>query len=98
MKAKLIRNMDAAPSTPKEWITIIDGKPMCAVGLVFEHPQAYYQVLQGNAEPADLECRARVARVRTPEQVRAAVEASDKLHALVEGDDADLDSVEEDDE
>ena len=87
MKAKLIRDMDVSPGvTPKEWITVVNGKEVCAAGLVFEHPEAYYQVLQGNAEAVDEECKARVSRVRTPLQLEAARIASDELLASMQSD------------
>lgn len=98
MKAKLIRDMEVSPRvTPKEWITIKDGKEVCAAGLIFEHPQAYYQVLQGNAEAADEECRARVNRVRSPLQLAEARLASDDLIAsMVTQADIDNEEIEED--
>lgn len=87
MKAKLIRDMDVSPGvTPKEWITVVNGKEVCAAGLVFEHPEAYYQVLQGNAEAVDEECKARVSRVRTPLQLESARIASDELLASMQSD------------
>lgn len=74
--------MEVSPGvTPKEWIKVVDGKEVCPAGLIFEHPQAYYQVLQGNAEAVDEECIARVNRVRTPLQLVEARLASDDLIA-----------------
>ena len=81
MKAKLIRDMTPAYESPPEWITTRpDGTTILAAGLEFEHPQAYYQVLMGNAEAVDDECKACVAKLRTPVQLAAAVLASDKLN------------------
>jgi len=99
VKAKLIRDMDVSPGvTPKEWITVVDGKQICAAGLVFEHPQAYYQVLQGNAEPVDDECRARVSRVRTPMQLVEARLASDDLVASMATEPEEDEEVSEEDD
>jgi len=81
MKAKLIRDMTPAPDSPPEWVTVReDGTSIILAGLEFEHPQAYYQVLMGNAVAVDDECKARVTKVRTPLQLAAAVVASDKLN------------------
>ena len=79
MKAKLIREMSVSKDTPEEWITDKGGKPVCAEGLVFEHPQAYYQVLLGNAEPADAECQAIVDRKMSPEKLKEVRKAYDEL-------------------
>jgi len=99
LKAKLIRDMAISPGiTPKEWITIVDGIEVCAAGLIFEHPQAYYQVLQGNAEAVDEECIARVTRVRTPLQLVQARLASDDLIASMATDADAEEDIEEDDE
>lgn len=98
VKAKLIRDMEPCPTpgvTPREWIVEKDGRLICPAGLVIEHPQAFWQVLQGNAEPADDECRARVARLRTPSQLRVARAAYDEL--LASGSLAGDDTVEDDD-
>lgn len=99
MKAKLIRDMDASPGvTPKEWIKVVNGRQVVPAGTIFEHPQAYYQVLQGNAEAVDDECIARVSRVRTPMQLAAARLASDDLNASMVPDEDDDEDIEEDDE
>ena len=99
MKAKLIRDMEVSPGiTPKEWIKTVNGKEIIPAGTVFEQPQAYYQVLQGNAEAVDEECKARVSRVRTPMQLLEARLASDDLNASMVPDEDDDEDLEEDDE
>ena len=82
MKAKLIRDMPAADAAPDEWVANINGKRVCEAGLVFEHPEAFWQVLQGNALPADEECDAEVTRRRTKPQLEVARQAMDELLEL----------------
>tara|TARA_R110000868_G_scaffold359323_1_gene621157 strand:- start:282 stop:584 length:303 start_codon:yes stop_codon:yes gene_type:complete len=100
MKARLIRDMEPSPgSTPEEWITEVNGKRILAKGLEFEHPEAFWQVLQGNAEAVDAECIARTTSLRSPLQLAAARLASDDLIASMASDPDDTtDTEEENDE
>lgn len=100
MKARLIRDMEPSPGvTPEEWISEVNGKRVLAKGLEFEHPEAFWQVLQGNAEAVDAECIARTTKYRTPLQLAAARLASDDLIASMASDpDDDIDIDEEEDE
>lgn len=87
MKAKFIRDMEVAEgTTPEDWITTgSDGGRVVSAGLVFEDPEAFWQVLMGNAVPADKECEDEVARRRTKPQLEEARQASDELYEKVAG-------------
>ena len=99
MKAKLIRDMPAAEDAPKAWITKVDGVSICSSGLVFEHPESFWQVLMGNAVAADKECEDEVARRRTKPQLEVARQAMDELLELeADGQAQDLFDEEEEDE
>jgi hypothetical protein len=79
MKAKLIRDMPAAEDAPEDRVTDVDGVRTCPSGLVFEHPDSFWQVLMGNAVAEDDECKAEVARRRTKPQLEVARQAMDEL-------------------
>lgn len=100
MKAKLIRDMPAAEDAPQDWVTVENGVAICSAGLVFEHPEAFWQVLMGNAVPADKECEDMVASKRTKPELETARQAMDELLELeADGQAQDLfDEEDEDDE
>jgi hypothetical protein len=66
MKIKLLRDMqhEAGHTVPK--------------GAEIEHPDAWWHVRMGTAEPADDECRVKAAM--TPEQMRAAQHAYERAN------------------
>jgi len=96
MKAKFIRDMEVAEGiTPEEWIsTDSDGKRIVPAGTEFEHPEAYWQVVLGNAVPVDKECEDEVNRRVSRGQVEEARQASDELLEKV----ADGQSLDDDDD
>jgi len=82
MKAKYIRDMTPGEEAPEEWVTVNeDGVRVIEAGTVIEHPEAFWQVLMGNATAADDECRERVAS-KTKPQLQAARQAMDELLEL----------------
>jgi|19_taG_2_1085344.scaffolds.fasta_scaffold00887_6 hypothetical protein len=96
MKAKFIRDMEVAEGvTPEEWVsTNSEGKRFIPAGTEFEHPEAFWQVLFGNATPVDDECKVEVDRRASKPQLEEARQASDELYEKV----ADGQSLEDDED
>lgn len=79
MKAKLIRDLKAAPSAEQDTrMEERDGVRWWPEGTVLEDARAFRLVQQGVAEPADEECEE--AAAMTPAMMAAAQAAQDRIH------------------
>lgn len=86
MKAKLLKELDAAPSAVDEQIkTREDGVRYWPAGAIVDNPRAFRLVQNGVAEPADEECEVRVSM--TAEELAEAQQAQRRVAAGIHPED-----------
>ena len=61
MKCRMLFVMEAGPTADDEICVVEEGRRFVPPGTVITHDEAWKLVHAGHAEPADEECRARVA-------------------------------------
>ncbi len=88
MQATLLRDLEADVSMPDAFVEKQpNGKRICKAGTTINQPDSYRLVQMGVAMPADEECEK--AANRTPEQLKAAQYAAERLARGIDHDDFD---------